>query len=93
MLHPGGWVAVNGHDPLIFHNVTTREMNIHCQACGWISESAGRRHGESFLDKQWRTHAGDLAVGITITHGQPGNGCHCATCARAARNLNQMEGP
>jgi hypothetical protein len=89
MLCPSGWATVNGHEPLIFHNVTMGRMTIHCQTCGWISETASRRHRESFLDKQWRTHAGDLAVGIKITHGRVGNGCHCARCLIAGREAAQ----
>lgn len=85
MLHPVGWVAVNGHEPMICHNVTTKRANVHCETCGWISRERSYRY-EELLGREWRAHAGDIAVGLTTTHGQDGTGCHCVTCAIAERD-------
>lgn len=85
MLHTVGWVPVNGHEPMVCHNVTTRRGNVHCETCGWISRDRSVRHWH-LLEREWRTHAGDIAVGLTITHGAPGAQCHCVTCLIAERD-------
>jgi hypothetical protein len=83
---------VNGHVPLVVHNVTTGEMGLHCRTCGWIGRPYGRRWADK-VDGTWRIHAGDLAMGITLAHGQIGNGCHCASCARATRDAATTSSP
>jgi hypothetical protein len=83
-LHPLGLVAINGHQPVIFHNVTVSRMTMICDTCGWMSRSRSGRWRE-LIDREWRVHAGDLAMGIAIAHGAVGNGCHCYWCDRATR--------
>jgi hypothetical protein len=83
-LHPATAVTVNAHEPVIVHNVTARVMRMSCNTCFWVGPS---RTGRSLdrVEDDWRTHASDLAMGATITHGQADNGCHFAACAQANR--------
>lgn len=83
-LHSATAIAVNGHEPLIVHNVTTRVMRMACDTCDWLGPSRKGRWQDRVED-DWRTHAGDVAMGVTVTHGQVGNGCYCASCAIATR--------
>ena len=90
-LYPASAVTINGHKPRIVHNVSTSTMVMCCDTCSWLSKSyQGRRRHK--VEESWREHAGNIAMGITITHGEVGNGCHCATCAIATRQAeNQRE--
>jgi hypothetical protein len=90
-LVPVGWQPVNGHEPIIRHNVTTKRANVQCKTCGWISQTRSYRYWD-LLGREWRTHAGDLAVGLTIRHGQlDDNGCHCVTCLLAERDARRQQ--
>jgi hypothetical protein len=39
-------VAINGHQPVIFHNVTVSRMTMICDTCGWMSRSRSGRWRE-----------------------------------------------
>jgi len=83
-LHPGWAKAVNGHEPMIFHNVTTGYARIYCATCDWSAHGYARRwHAK--VETEWRVHAGEIAMGLEVKHGETDSGCHCARCASADR--------
>jgi hypothetical protein len=95
---PAHWlVTVNGHIPGWTYNESTDEEVRYCDTCGWIGPSfKGRRRDKA--DDTWRTHAGDIAMGLVIEHGkhaEVNQRCRCALCAmarRARRTCVELEG-
>lgn len=87
-LHPATAITVNGHEPRIVHNVTTSTMRMACDTCNWLSKDYKGRWRDK-VEESWRDHAADVGMGVTLAHGQVGNGCHCASCAMATRRENE----
>lgn len=85
---PAYWLTtVNGHEPWRFYNESTNTEGMFCDTCGWHGQSYKGRWRDK-AEATWREHAGDLAMGLTLVHGERGPvnaGCHCATCSMARR--------
>lgn len=77
-------VVVNGHEASICRNLTLRTDTLQC-TCGTIGPTRKWRWSETQITKDWRAHAGDIAVGRDFVHGIAGQGCHCAACSLADR--------
>jgi hypothetical protein len=80
--YPPDLVTVNGHMASAGFNETAGNSWVGCTRCGWVGRSFKGRWAEK-ANEQWRLHAGDIAMGVDIVHGQTGNNCYCSECIRA----------
>jgi hypothetical protein len=83
-VHDPGLITVNGHRARIFRNITRREETLQC-SCGWVSPDTRAWRWSHLIARDWRGHAGDIATGSQVVHGEPGMGCGCVRCAMADR--------
>jgi len=82
--HDHDLITVNGHRARIFRNITRREETLQC-SCGWISPTTRAWRWTHLIARDWRGHAGDIATGREVVHGEPGRRCGCVRCAMADR--------
>lgn len=73
---------VRGHVAVRHFNENTRDTWMTCQTCGWHGPTYGRRQRKDILET-WRLHAGDVVMGVDLSHGRPDYDCHCYDCMRA----------
>lgn len=82
-VHDPDLIAVNGHEPYIFRNLTRRYHAGKC-SCGWTGPSRASQWAH-LITRDWRDHAGDIATDSAPVHGQPGQNCRCWACETADR--------
>lgn len=83
--HPAQARAVDGHQPIVVFNVSTGHAGMQCATCGWMAQRRAQRWHDR-VEPDWRVHAGDIAMGVDLTHGRAGTNCRCYRCFCADRD-------